>query len=240
MIKLKWFLLFIFVEILIAGGVFYYWKFVRVLPDTPVDYYTIFNKYEILDGSETTAAEVNEKLDKRLDQYQKSWINITGTEDPVKLKALFYMNFVRMYGFYGPRELKETSLKEILWGGEYFQCGTFTTFLSMLLDQAGYEFRTVSIGGGAHGYVEIKFDGNWQILDPTINLWIDKSTEDLLKGESRNEKRFFLKTFYYQNPNGADVLLQVANVFNLMTKMGLGYQPKIDQYNYIDLKQYQY
>jgi len=150
------------------------------------------------------------------------------------------MNFVRMYGFYGPRELKENSLKEILWGGEYFQCGTFTTFLAMLLDRAGYEFRTVSIGGGAHGYIEVKFDGRWQILDPTTNLWIDKSTEELLKGEKRTEKRFFLKTFYYQNPKGANVLLQVANVFELMTKMGLGYQPKIDQYNYIDLSQYQY
>lgn len=228
-----------FIASLVGGSIFYYGLY-HINPNDPSSYYKIFDKKEILNGQETTAQEVDQKLDKRLKKYHSTFEKMAGTNDENKLRALFYMNFVRMYGYYGDRDLREQSLKEILWDGEYFQCGTFTTFLAMLLDRAGYEYRTVSIGNGAHGYVEVNFDGKWQILDPTVNIWINKSTEELLAGQERVAKRFFLKTFDFNNEKASDILIRIANVYDLMTKMGTGYQPKIDQYNYIDLSKYQY
>ena len=239
--KKKIFLVSVVILIFLVLGGFFYWKnYIYLDPNSSQTYYKIFDKNEILNGRETTAREVDQKLDKRLEKYHSTFEKMAGTNDEKKLRALFYMNFVHMYGYYGERNLKEQSLKEILWNGEYFQCGTFTTFLAMLLDRAGYEYRTVSIKNGAHGYVEVNFDKKWQILDPTLNIWINKSTEELLAGQERINKRFFLKTFDFNNEKANDILIRVANVYDLMTKMGIGYQPKIDQYNYIDLSKYQY
>lgn len=110
----------------------------------------------------------------------------------------------------------------------------------MLLEKAGYEFRTVSLSNGAHGFIEVKFDNTWQILDPTINLWIDKSTEELLTKSERKNKQFFLKAMDQFNPPAYEGIVWVVNIQDMMLKLGPGYTPKIDQYNYIDLSQYQY
>jgi len=89
----KWrYIIIIIGALAFAGGAFvYFWQYDRILPNTPDTYYKIFNKLEILDGNETTAAEVEAKLDQRLTQYQKTWAHLAGTNDTVKLKALFYI-----------------------------------------------------------------------------------------------------------------------------------------------------
>jgi len=243
--KTKWLLLVLGIVILLGGVFFYYWQYWRILPDEPETYYRIFNKNEILSGRETTAEEVNVKLDKRLARYQGTFAKIAGTNDQEELKALFYMNFVHLSAPYGKNDLTEKSLDYLLWKSEYHQCGSYTIMLSMLLEKAGYEQRTVSIDSGGHGYVEIKFDERWQILDPTTNIWIDKSTEELIAGDSRNIKNFFLMAEDLNNARAREHFGQVkVNVIHLrdryMFKLGQSYSPKIDGYNYIDLKQYQY
>lgn len=165
---------------------------------------------------------------------------MAGTNDEYKLKALFYMNFVHMFGYYGKRTLQELSIKEILQGSQYSECGTNTMLMAMLLDKAGYEFRTVSTNNGSHGFVEIKFDEKWQILNPTINVWIDKSTEELLAGNNRTNKQFFLKAGDQLNEKASENMIRVVNVRDFMLQMGTGYKAKIDSYNYIDLTQFQY
>ncbi|MBM2820980.1 MAG: hypothetical protein HW405_740 [Candidatus Berkelbacteria bacterium] len=240
MIKLKWFVVFIVIELIVGGVSLYYWKYIRVLPNSPETYYLIFDKKQILDGNEQTAQEVIEKLDKRLDQYEKTFAAIAQTNDPKKLKALFYMNFVALYGSYGPRELRNYSFDEILHGSEYFQCGTLTTFLAMLLDRAGYEFKTVSVDSGNHGYLEVKFTGGWQILDPTINAWIDKSTEELLAGQPRVIKKFYQKENEISNERANQNLPLMMALKDQMFNQGIKENLKIDQYNYIDLNQYSY
>ena len=179
--------------VIFAAGGYYYYQAIRLDPNSPKTYYKIFNKNEILDGQETTAQEVDAKLDARLKKYHRSFEKIAQTADEQKLRALFYMNFVHFFGVYGKRGLNELSLKEILWKSEYFHCGTNTTLLSMLLEKASYEYRTVSINKAGHGIVEVKFDGKWNLLDPTSNLWFDKSTEELASGQPHTVKEFFMQ-----------------------------------------------
>lgn len=229
----------IFIGSLIGSGYFYH-KTYDLDPNSSATYYKIFNKNEILDGKETTALEVDKKLDKRLAQYHQTFAKIAGTNDEKKLKALFYMNFVHMHGIYGERGLQENSIKDLLFGSENQHCGTNTLLLAMLLDKAGYEFRTVSVGKGAHGFVEIKFDDNWNIIDPTVNIWINKSTEELLSGDDRNNKQFFLKAADQFNQKAYEGIIRVINVQYMMLKLGPGYKPKIDQYDYIKLSDYKY
>lgn len=194
MTKKIWVHLVILGIVAIASGAFlYYCQYLRILPNSAETYYKIFNKNEILSGNEDSATIVDQKLDARLKKYRKTFVQIAGTTDEKKLKALFYMNFVHFFGVYGKRELSELSLKEILWKSEYFHCGTNTTLLAMLLEKAGYEYRTVSINDGTHGMVEVKFDGKWNLLDPTSNLWFDKSTEELASGQLHTVKEFFMQ-----------------------------------------------
>lgn len=229
--------------IILTGGYFFYqYKFINVSPNAKESYYKIFNKDEILDGSEDNATIVDQKLDKQLKKYHKTFEKMAGTSDEKKLRALFYMNFVHMFGIYGARDLKENTIKDLLSGdNEYQHCGTNTLFLAMLIDKTGdYEFRTVSVGNGAHGFIEIKFDNTWEVLDPTINIWINKSTEELLAGKERANKQFLLKAADQFNQKAYEGIVRVVNVQDMMLKLGPGYKPKIDKYNYIDLSQYKY
>lgn len=236
----KMILITVLIAIVFLAGYLYWQKYYNLDPNKSQTYYKIFNKNEILDGNEDKAEIVAQKLDKRLTKYHKTFIKMAGTSDEYKLKALFYMNFVHMYGVYGKRNLKENTLKDLLWGDENLHCGTTATFLAMLLDKTGYEFRTVSVGNGAHGFVEVKFENHWQILDPTINVWINKSTEELLSESERTNKQFFLKAADQFNQKAYEGIVRVINVQDMMLKLGPGYKPKIDKYDYIDLSQYQY
>lgn len=232
--------------LVIAGGLFFWRYFIYLDPKAPKTYYKIFNKSEILRGDETTASEVDAKIDRRLVQYHKTFAKLAGTTDEKKLKALFYMNFVHFFGYYGIRNLNELSLKDILWGSEYFHCGTNTTLLSMLLEKAGYEYRTVSINRGGHGMVEVKFEGSWNLLDPTANLWFDKSTEELASGLPFTVKEFFMQAEDENNTKAREHMTVEGikcNLFCLKKQMlliGDKFKVTVDKYNYIDLSQYQY
>lgn len=110
----KFWLIILTIIVILSGAGFYYFQYVRILPNSAATYYKIFDKNEILDGNETKADQVIEKLDKRLTKYQKTFAKLAGTDDEYKLRALFYMNFVHMFGVYGKRELKENTLKDLL------------------------------------------------------------------------------------------------------------------------------
>jgi len=227
--------------LILLGGYFYWQKNINLDPNFSKAYYKIFNKEEILSGNEDNATIVVQKLDKRLKKYHKTFAKMAGTTDEKKLKALFYMNFVHMYGFYGERTLTQKTFKELLWDSENFHCLTNTIFLEMLLDKAGgYEFRTVGISGrGDHGYVEVKFDNQWQIHDPTVNIWIDKSTEELLTGVPRNTKRFFLKAGDQFNEKADRD--NVVDLKDLMVRIGKAYKPTLSKYDCcFNLSEYQY
>lgn len=240
--KKKIFLISGLIFIFMGTGAFLYWqKNINLDPNSKETYYKIFDKNEILDGNEDNATTVDQKLDKRLKKYHSTFVKMAGTDDEKKLKALFYMNFVHMSGIYGEKTLTDKTLKELLWDGENQHCLTSTIFLEMLLDKAGgYEFRTIAISGqGDHGYVEVKFGDQWQILDPTTNLWINKSTKELLTGVKRINKRFFLKA--EDQFNGHAYRVNVIDLLDLMMTIGKGYKPTLSEYNCcFNLSEYKY
>jgi len=236
--RIYWISLGVIFLVLILSAVLIYQKN-NLDPNSAKAYYKIFDKNEFLDGKEETADIVVTKLDKRLTKYKKTFTQMAGTNDDYKLKALFYMNFVHMFGVYGERTLKENTLKEIMWDSEYFHYGTNTLFLAMLLDKAGYEYRTVYLHP-EHSLVEVKFDEKWQILGPTTNTWINKSVEELIAGEERVVKEFFLKATDQFNEKAHENIVYVVNQRDFMEKIGKGYQASINEYDHIKLSDYQY
>lgn len=238
----------VIVLLFLTTGFIIYWQFFRILPDEPKTYYKIFNYQEILKGSEDKAVTVDAALDKRLAKYEKTFSKIAGTEDEETLKALFYMNFVHFYGFYGKRVLNELSIKEILWAdtNRLFHCGTNTTLLEMLLEKGNFESRTLSINSGGHGLVEVKLNNKWNLLDPTTNIWYDAGMESIIAGEPYKMKIFFNQAEDEKNAPAREHMQDKdikCNAFCLksqMTAIGTKLKVRIDKYNYIDLSQYQY
>lgn len=232
--------------VMLALGCFFYFTFFYLRPDSFGTYYKIFDKNEILNGDEVTAEDVDQKLDQRLAKYRRAFEKIAGTKDQKKLRALFYMNFVHYYGFYGERTLNESTLKDVLFGSEYFHCGTNTKLMAMLFDRAGIAYRTVSINNGTHGFVEVKFSDDWNLLDPTVNLWFDKSTEEIIAGEPFQVKKFLMKAEDMENAKAREHLdnkkIECSQLClkDQMLSMGKEFKAKIDKYNYIDLTGYTY
>ncbi|KKQ18740.1 MAG: hypothetical protein US31_C0002G0085 [Berkelbacteria bacterium GW2011_GWA1_36_9] len=239
-------LIFISILILALIGYFCWRQFIYLDPNSSKAYYKIFNKDEILDGNEDNATIVDQKLDKRLVKYHKTFAKMAGTTDERKLKALFYMNFVHMSAYYNERSLKELSIKELIWGGDYLHCGNYTALLAMLLDKSGYEFRTLAIYPG-HGIIEIKLNDRWQVLDPTTNIWLDQSIEEQVAGKHANSQVFFLTATDEKNSKAREHMSNLkvkVSVIDLRDKTMLKIAPngpvRIGQYNYIKLSDYKY
>ncbi|MFA6492765.1 MAG: hypothetical protein WCV58_01345 [Patescibacteria group bacterium] len=241
-------ILYIILLLLIVAitGYLYWRNYIYLDPNSSKTYYKIFNKNEILDGNEESAEIVLQKLDKRYSKYKSTFIKMAGTDNEDILKPLFYMNFVHMSAYYGERGLKELSLKELLWGGEFLQCGNYAALLAILLDKSGYEYRTLAIYPG-HGIVEIKFDDRWQVLDPTTNIWIDQSIEEQVAGKDKITKKFFLQAEDSSNKKAREHIDNPkikVNVIDLRDKFMLKIVPggpvRVGQYNYIKLQDYKY
>lgn len=216
----------------------------EIQKNLPATYEEIFAYDKFLTGKEETAKEVADKLDLQLKRNRAKFIKIAGTKDNKELRVLFYMNFVSFYGYYYERDLPEKkTFKHLMWNTRFNNCGSSTMILAMLLDRAGYSYRTVAINNMSHGYIEVKLPNGWHVLDPTTNIWINRGTEDLMAKKPASVKSFYLRA---ENANDQKARMHLERGFDVlklrenMQKIGNGFDAKVDKYNYIDLKVWKY
>lgn len=207
-------------------------------------YYEIFNKTKILDGSEDTAEKILFKLDQRFEEKERDFkdlTNLEGVYDKKMLKAVFMMNFVSFTNPYGTPDIDNNpkNIQTLIWKIKNANCQTNVMLMQMLLEKAGYEAKTVTINGKSHGYNEVKVGWRWHILDATTNIWINRSTQELMDGKKGDVRKFFVDETDVENPSYSSE----NNPSDLRTKMvdlGQGFRPIISGYDYLDLKEWQY
>ncbi|TLD84503.1 transglutaminase domain-containing protein [Helicobacter sp. MIT 11-5569] len=106
-----------------------------------------------------------------------------------ELAFYLYLNdFIHKTKHYTPRNTTENVIFKNLY--EYFtklkygHCGQKPYALYMLLEHFGMESRVISysdIRGWAHAFLEVKTHNQWQILDPTFNVFFNIGVEDIIQ-----------------------------------------------------------
>lgn len=101
---------------------------------------------------------------------------------------LYLNDFIHKTKHYTPNNIKENiafkNLYEYFTKLEYGHCGQKPHALFWLLEHFGLESRVVSysdILGWSHGFLEVKTHNQWQILDPTFNVFFNIGTEDIIQ-----------------------------------------------------------
>ena len=206
-------------------------------------YYSMFDKTKILDGKETTAEEMVAKIDVQFQEYKETFRDLINLEDTDErtLRALFIMNFVSFTNYYGTPDLQETAdtIKSLVWDIKSANCQTNAMLLQMLLEKAGYESRTIAISGRSHGYNEVRINGKWNVLDATTNIWIDRSTQELIDGKVGAVNKFFVDENDLSNVEYSDDT-SLTSLRIKMSYLGTDFRPEISAYNYVDLSTWKY
>lgn len=246
--------------ILIGLGV-YYFNYNKISADIPEKvlpaqiikfsdeeksiYYEMFDKNKILDGSESDAKEILDKIDISFSKnkpYFQDLANLEDVKDDKILKAVYLMNFVSFSHPYGSHNKGDgsSSIKNLIWNIEESDCETNTELLAMLLEKKGYENRTVSVDDGYHGFNEVKLNGEWQILDATSNLWFDKSAENLISGRTGRVRKFFLKDLDIERSNASTSDFDLTYLRIQMASLGTDFIPQKISYNFVDFSKWSY
>jgi hypothetical protein len=118
--------------------------------------------------------------------FQQMWRE----KDPRRARALYAMNLVHVSHPYGPDEVRETFMDYVT-RASASSCRSFAIYQSRILDAFGLPWRYVAISSGFHGWIEVKVREQWEIFDATANLWIDRSSFELLEGQARRYRTFY-------------------------------------------------
>jgi len=109
---------------------------------------------------------------------------------PTRLKAILTMYIIHISHPYGDDGRPYYTFAEYLRRSNS-DCSLYALYQSRLLDQFGIKWRHVAISSADHGWIEVEIDGRWEIFDATINVWLNKSAFELLKGRPRQYRFFY-------------------------------------------------
>ncbi|MFN8447786.1 MAG: hypothetical protein U0521_04120 [Anaerolineae bacterium] len=163
-------------------------------------------------------------------------------DDPVRLKVLYAMYVVHISTVYGEAD-PPTSLIAFL-DSPYSHCGFYTRFQSEILDAFGISWRIMYHATAEHAWVEVPINGNWELFDPTTNVWADRDGVALLAGEPRHYRAFYTplndvnrpdaREHYFRGPaaNPRVGWYNMPRLREWMIRLGLTYTPRTDEGDY--------
>jgi hypothetical protein len=127
---------------------------------------------QLITGDANTDDVALERIVDYFDAHLNELQTFFETEHPVRLKVLFAMYVVHISFVYG-EATPPTSLVEYL-AGTYSHCGLYTRYQAEILDAFGITWRIMYHATAEHAWVEVPIDGEWEVFDPTVNVWIDR------------------------------------------------------------------
>lgn len=147
--------------------------------------------------------------------------------NPVRAQALWVMYEIHVGHLYGTRDLSVTSLREYL-ATPFSDCGASSAWQSLLLTALGISWRAINISGGTHVFVEAQINGQWEIFDSTVNVWIDHSAYELNAGVNRESRAFYTPMLDQTLESRVDAgeLRTVQELRLSMPLLGLAWTPK--------------
>jgi hypothetical protein len=185
---------------------------------------------EITFGStsdEEAIQQVAEYFDTHKDELGTLWRE----DNETRLAGIFTMYVVHISHVYGETAYPET-FTEFL-AQERAHCGTFSIAQSEIAEALGLTWRMLELTSGWHGWIEILVDGEWEIFDSTVNVWISHSAFDLVKGAVREYRYFYTPLLDIDRPDARLHLAEGYNMVNLrdwMPGLGLFYNPPGELY----------
>jgi len=141
-------------------------------------------------ANETEQEGVMDALRVYYESNREALASIFDEGDDTRLRGLFGMYIVHLAVPYNVVIVPPTTLFEFV-NAPSAHCGTYSVAQSWIYDALGVEWRIVMVDGGWHGLIEVDVGGSWEIFDSTVNMWIDRSVEQLLAGEVRTYRTFY-------------------------------------------------
>lgn len=146
-------------------------------------------------------------------------------DNPTRVAGIFSMYISHISLPYGvtpfPATLAEFARQERA------HCGTYTFAQQDIAGALGLTMRTVEFLG-EHAWLEILVDDQWEVFDATTNVWINRSTPELLDGVVREYRSFYTPMLDIDRP---DARLHLREGFDMpalrvrMPLLGLRYFP---------------
>jgi hypothetical protein len=110
---------------------------------------------------------------------------------------------------------------------EEWHCGDMAEEGLRRVLEMGLTARMGTISGGTHAFFEVQIDGQWELFDPTTNVWIDHSAVELMAGLSRTYRAFYTPVLDENRPDFRNRFTHdLLSLRLLMPRLGLTWQPK--------------
>lgn len=107
-----------------------------------------------------------------------------------RLRGLFGMYLVHLAAPYNYVPVLPVTLLDFV-STPTAHCGTFARAAGQVYEALGVHWRNIIVGDGWHGLNEVLVDGRWETFDPTNNLWLSVSVDELIKGMPRGWRTFY-------------------------------------------------
>jgi hypothetical protein len=120
--------------------------------------------------------------------------------DVRRAEALFVMNLIHVSHPYG-RGPDALTLVDYANRTPVSSCELYSRYQGVILDAFKLPWRYMAISSGFHGWIEVEINSRWEIFDATANVWIDRSTFDLLAGQTRRYRLFYTPWADAQRPD---------------------------------------
>ncbi len=132
---------------------------------------------------------------------------------PDRLKALFSMYIIHISHTYNYTE-PVNSFVEYVQERTTSHCGLMARYQTLLVEGFGLKWRRVGMPPGTHTWLEVMIDGQWEIFDATINIWINRSALELLEQSPRQYRTFYMPWMDPDNPEARNYA-EVEGVFDV-------------------------
>jgi hypothetical protein len=190
-------------------------------PDTPT-------LQELALGAATDEAIVQNVVayyEEHHDELQSMWRE----ENESRLQAFYAMYIVHISHVYGETRYPETLVDYMTL--ERSHCGIYVIAQEDIVEAFGLTWRLVGLTSGWHGWIEVLVDGQWEVFDSTVNIWINRAGYELINGVTREYRYFYTPLLDIDRPDARFHLDEGYNMHNLrnwMPGLGLFYNPPGD------------
>lgn len=174
----------------------------------------------------TTDQEALDMIVAYYDDHLQQISQILGETNPVRLKALYAMFVTHISHDYGVRTAPSSLLDYLAHPNSH--CGMYSRFQAQISDAMGLTWRIFTHDIAQHAWVEVKVDGQWEIFDSTVNVWISTDGYSLIEGKPRQWRAFYTPMNDITRLDARMHLLDGWNMPRLrlwMPQLGLTYNP---------------
>jgi len=110
---------------------------------------------------------------------------------------------------------------------DQWHCGDMAEVALHDAQMLGLTARMGTLSGGTHAFLEVLIDGRWELFDPTTNVWINRSAEELMTGIPRTYRAFYTPVLDENRPDFRNRFTRsLLELRLLMPRLGLSWQPK--------------